>query len=241
MVQIQSFESQYTHYGTNVAAMAQNPDTNVAMTTVTPDKEVGPDVPDDVSVHKLEATLPSQDAQPGVQKIEAVTLAWTKYSLAALLFKYVCPEYAIEVDTFTNSNLCYSIWLIFLTNGFRGSILASLNPYVISDFQSHSLLTVINIVSSAMTSAVYIPMAKLLDLWGRAEGFLLMVGFSTLGVILMASSHNLATYCAAEVKLGPILNQARSADGVLNTRYSTRLVSQVLSIPWLSSQLMRRA
>ena len=91
-----------------------------------------------------------------------------------------------------------SIWLIFLANGFRLSILYSLTPFVTSDFQSHSLLTVIGIVSDAMTSAVYIPMAKLLDIWGRAEGFLLMVGFSTLGVILMAVSKNLATFCAAQ-------------------------------------------
>jgi hypothetical protein len=70
---------------------------------------------------------------------------------------------------------------------------------VTSDFQSHSLLTVIGIVSDAMTAAVYIPMAKLLDVWGRAEGFALMVGSATLGVILMATSHNLATFCAAQV------------------------------------------
>lgn len=68
-----------------------------------------------------------------------------------------------------------------------------------SDFQSHSLLTVIGIVSDSMTAAVYIPMAKLLDVWGRAEGFLLMVGSATMGVILMATSHNLATFCAAQV------------------------------------------
>lgn len=42
-------------------------------------------------------------------------------------------------------------------------------------------------------------MAKLLDVWGRAEGFLLMVAFATLGLILMAVSHSLATFCAAEV------------------------------------------
>jgi hypothetical protein len=74
-------------------------------------------------------------------------------------------------------------------------------PYVTSDWQSHSLLTVIGIVSDAMTAAVYIPMAKLLDVWGRAEGFLLMACFSTLGLILMAVSHNLATFCAAQVSL----------------------------------------
>lgn len=52
-----------------------------------------------------------------------------------------------------------------------------------------------------MTAAVYIPMAKLLDVWGRAEGFALTVAFSTLGLILMAVSQNLATFCAAQVGL----------------------------------------
>lgn len=33
--------------------------------------------------------LPDGNAQRGVQKIEAVTAAWSKWSLAALLFKYV--------------------------------------------------------------------------------------------------------------------------------------------------------
>jgi MFS family permease len=50
-----------------------------------------------------------------------------------------------------------------------------------------------------MAAAVYIPTAKLLDLWGRAEGFATMVCFATLGLIIMAASTNLATYCAAQV------------------------------------------
>ena len=41
----------------------------------------------------------------------------------------------------------------------------------------------------------------MLDVWGRAEGFLVMVCFATLGLILMAVSHNLATFCAAQVSL----------------------------------------
>lgn len=92
-----------------------------------------------------------------------------------------------------------SIWVLSLTNGFRGTILASLTPYVTSDFSSHSLLTVIDIVAGAMVSAVYIPMAKLLDVWGRAEGFALMVAFTTLGMVLMAVSQNLETFCVAQV------------------------------------------
>ncbi|CZT44506.1 probable transporter (major facilitator superfamily) [Rhynchosporium secalis] len=132
----------------------------------------------DLSDYQTKEELPTEDAQAGVQQIEAVTLAWTKKSLAALL--------------------CF-IWLLFLTNGMRLSILASLLPYVTSDFKSHSLMTTIEIVSSAMAAATYIPVAKMLDVWGRAEGFAVLVVFSTIGLILMAVSQNLATFCAAQI------------------------------------------
>ncbi|KAL5327711.1 hypothetical protein ACEPPN_005415 [Leptodophora sp. 'Broadleaf-Isolate-01'] len=115
----------------------------------------------DLSDYQTKEALPNQDAQQGVQKMEAVTLAWTKKSLAALL--------------------------------------CLLLPYVTSDFKSHSLTTTIGIVADAMSAATYIPVAKMLDVWGRAEGFLVMVVFSTLGLILMAVSQNLATFCAAQV------------------------------------------
>lgn len=114
--------------------------------------------------------------------------------------------------------------MIFLVNGLRLSILTSLTPYVTSSFESHSLLTVIYIVSSALVSATYIPMAKLLDVWGRAEGFLLMVGCSTLGTILMATSKNLATFCAAEVSHAPTLIQTPNHSH--ETRSSTPSVLQ---------------
>lgn len=74
-----------------------------------------------------------------------------------------------------------------------------MTPYATSQWASHSLLTVIGIVSSSIAGAVYIPMAKLMDVWGRAEGFLLMFAFSELGLIITACADDLATYCAAQV------------------------------------------
>lgn len=50
-----------------------------------------------------------------------------------------------------------------------------------------------------MSSAVYIPMAKALDLWGRAEGFLVSMCLAMLGLIILTASENLATYCAGRV------------------------------------------
>jgi hypothetical protein len=91
------------------------------------------------------------------------------------------------------------MWTLYLTNAFQSSITANLTPYVTSGFEQHSLLTVISIVSNSMAAAVYIPTAKLLDLWGRAEGFAVMVCFATLGLVLMAVCNSLATFCAAQV------------------------------------------
>jgi MFS family permease len=93
----------------------------------------------------------------------------------------------------------FSMWFLYLTNAFQSSITSNLTPYVTSGFEEHSLLTVITIVSNSMAAAVYIPTAKLLDLWGRAEGFAVMVCFATLGLILMAVCKSLAVFCAAQV------------------------------------------
>ena len=74
-----------------------------------------------------------------------------------------------------------------------------MTAYATSEFGLHSLLTVVDIVSGAMTAACYIPLAKGLDLWGRAEGFMLMVGMLTLGMVLQAAAPNLPALCAGRV------------------------------------------
>merc|ERR1712000_88167 len=124
------------------------------------------------------AELPTEDAQRGVQNVEAITLTWSKKALVAIFI---------------------NMWLLYFVNAFQSSILYNLVPFATSDFETHSLLTVIYIVANAMSAAVYIPLAKMLDLWGRAEGFLLMIAFATLGLILMASCGSLSTFCAAQV------------------------------------------
>ncbi|KAK5121543.1 hypothetical protein LTR85_005377 [Meristemomyces frigidus] len=124
------------------------------------------------------AELPSEDLQRGVQDVEGVTLTWSRTALIAVFI---------------------NIWLLYFVNAFQSSILSNLLPYVTSDFESHSLLNVIYIVADAMSAAVFIPTAKVMDVWGRAEGFLIMTVFATLGLVLMATCNGLATFCAAYV------------------------------------------
>ncbi|CVK95610.1 related to major facilitator MirA [Fusarium mangiferae] len=120
----------------------------------------------------------TENAQHGVKAVEATTLAWSKKALAGVFV---------------------FMWLIYLTNGFQSQINYTLVPYASSEWESHSLIPVIGIVANCMTAAVYIPLSKILDIWGRAEGFLLMVTFATIGMAMMAASRNLATFCAATV------------------------------------------
>ncbi|KAJ4348102.1 uncharacterized protein N0V89_009474 [Didymosphaeria variabile] len=132
--------------------------------------------PDDIAEWK--AQQPNEDAQRGVRMVEGITLTWSKGSLIWIFI---------------------NMWLLYFVNGFQSSILSNLTPYVTSEWEEHSLLTVISIISSCMSAATYIPMAKILDIWGRAEGFALMIGFATLGLVLMACASTLAIFCAAQV------------------------------------------
>ncbi|RMZ87935.1 hypothetical protein DV736_g4837, partial [Chaetothyriales sp. CBS 134916] len=128
------------------------------------------------SESKPEPERPAEDAQRGVQHAQAVSLTWSKKTLAAVFIL---------------------MFLLYFVNGMQSSILYNLIPFVTSDFEAHSLLTVIYIVANAISAATYIPLAKILDLWGRAEGFLFMLILSELGLILMAACNGLPTFCAA--------------------------------------------
>ncbi|XXH03770.1 hypothetical protein Hte_010176 [Hypoxylon texense] len=122
--------------------------------------------------------LPTDSAQDGVKAIEAVTLSWSKGSLALV---YVC------------------MWSIYFVNAFQSSTTSNLTAYVVSGFDQHSLIPVISIVSNAMCAACTMPVAKILNLFDRSKGFLAMSALATLGLILMATCSNIAVYCAAQV------------------------------------------
>ncbi|KAL3468180.1 major facilitator superfamily domain-containing protein [Aspergillus heterothallicus] len=122
--------------------------------------------------------FPSTAAQHGVQDVEAVTLTWSRKTLIAVFI---------------------NIWFLYFVNAFQLSVSSSLNPYVTSSFMAHSLSALPTALGDAFAAATYLPMAKLMDVWGRAEGFLFMVLCLTLGLVLMAACNTFAAYCAANV------------------------------------------
>ncbi|KAJ6015644.1 Major facilitator superfamily domain general substrate transporter [Penicillium herquei] len=121
---------------------------------------------------------PSPYAQQGVQDVEAVAITWSKGALIAVFI---------------------NIWFLYFVNAFISTTNSSLNPYVTSQFQAHSLSAVPTALGDAFAAALYLPMAKMMDVWGRAEGFLLMEICLTIGLVIMASCNTFEAYCAANV------------------------------------------
>ncbi|KAL3439429.1 major facilitator superfamily domain-containing protein [Aspergillus tetrazonus] len=130
---------------------------------------------------RIEHNVSTEDpeaAQDGVKQAEAITMVWSKKALVAA---YIL------------------MFLLYFVNAFQSSITSNLSAFVTSGFESHSLIPVIYIVSSVMSSATYMPLAKILNVWDRSIGFLIMVAFATLGLVLSATCTDIMTYSISQV------------------------------------------
>lgn len=78
-------------------------------------------------------------------------------------------------------------------------LIRALTPYVTSSFRLHSLTAATGVVSSIVGGLVQIPLAKILDTWGRPQGLTLMLVVWVLGFVMMACCNNVETYAAAQV------------------------------------------
>ncbi|CAF9905102.1 MAG: hypothetical protein HETSPECPRED_004873 [Heterodermia speciosa] len=147
------------------------------------DKEPGTVNDLDPSVHSgpysdSDEPIVDTTAQPGVQNIEAVTVAWTT---TALVFAYLM------------------IWLTYFVEGMLSNTTAALLPYVTSAFAEHSLTPTVGILSSVIGGVTNLTIAKVLDVFGRPQGYLFCICLATVGLIMMAACNNVEAYAAAQV------------------------------------------
>ncbi|KAJ5275238.1 hypothetical protein N7505_003783 [Penicillium chrysogenum] len=119
-----------------------------------------------------------QEAQAGVKGVQAAAAVWTK---SHLILAYVI------------------IWFIYFVTSIQEVVIRSLNPYVTSAFQLHSLTAATSIMANIIGGLSKIPLAKILDSWGRPQGMSLMLLIWVVGFIMMAGCNNVQTYAAAQV------------------------------------------
>ncbi|CAK7209943.1 hypothetical protein SBRCBS47491_000616 [Sporothrix bragantina] len=68
--------------------------------------------------------------------------------------------------------------------------------YAYADFASAPQIAQAYILAAVISGVLQLPIAKTLNLWGRAEGFLVFVAVYTLGLVVMASCTGPASYAA---------------------------------------------
>jgi MFS family permease len=92
-----------------------------------------------------------------------------------------------------------SIYLIYLVDSLQQQITGVFRPFVTSNFNLHSLTATTGVLSNLISGLARLPLSKILDVWGRAEGFSIMVFFLTIGLVMMAACDSVETFCAAQV------------------------------------------
>ncbi|KAI1432720.1 major facilitator superfamily domain-containing protein [Xylaria sp. CBS 124048] len=128
--------------------------------------------------HPIAITTDSPSSHDGVEQADAINQAWSKAALVtAYLFIFLCS----------------------FANALQWQIISNLLPYVVSEFSSHSLIPTINIVSSVLSGVLKLPVAKIVDSWGRAQGFAAVTLIAASGLLLMALCQGVKTYAAAQV------------------------------------------
>lgn len=91
------------------------------------------------------------------------------------------------------------LYLISFVDYLQNAIDAALNPYITSSFGRHGLLNIGSILSSIIGAVAPLPLAKVIDIWGRVEGFVFMLTICVIGMILKATCKSVEEYVAAHV------------------------------------------
>lgn len=91
------------------------------------------------------------------------------------------------------------IWVCFFMLALQQSIGNNVLYYAYSNFQTAPAVNTANILATIIGGVLKLPIAKTLNLWGRAEGFLLFVGIYLLGIIILAACNGPNGYAAGYV------------------------------------------
>lgn len=88
------------------------------------------------------------------------------------------------------------IWVCFFMLALQSAIGNNVIFFAYSSFQNAPQVSTANIVASIVGGVLKLPIAKVLNVWGRAEGFLVFLGIYLLGIIVIASSDGPNAYAA---------------------------------------------
>ena len=94
------------------------------------------------------------------------------------------------------TGLTYSLYIASFCDMLLVSIQTNLNGYITSEFSQHGLLSAVSIIATVLGGSSGLSVAKIIDIWGRPTGFLLMLLLDSIGNIIKATCKNVESYIA---------------------------------------------
>lgn len=91
------------------------------------------------------------------------------------------------------------MYLIEFVAFLQNAIDSSLNPFITSAFGTHGLLTVGSVMATALSGCIPLVIAKVIDVFGRVEGFFMMLIIVVVGMALKAACNSVQMYIAGHV------------------------------------------
>lgn len=117
----------------------------------------------------------TDSAALGVQKAEAAALVWPKWA--------VYTTYAW-------------IWVCFFMLALQQGTTNTFNVYAYSGFAAAPEISTAYVLAAVIGGVIKLPIARMLNLWGRAEGFFFFVCVYLVGLIILAASNGPSAYAA---------------------------------------------
>ncbi|KAL2818025.1 major facilitator superfamily domain-containing protein [Aspergillus granulosus] len=112
------------------------------------------------------------------------------------------------IDPTSRSETCMTIallfpyvlmWLIQLVEGVLSATAGILAPYVSSAFALHALTPTVGIMSSVVGGITNLTLAKVLDAFGRPQGFMCRILLAVSGLAMTTACNSVQAYAASQV------------------------------------------
>lgn len=91
------------------------------------------------------------------------------------------------------------MWFLMFSLSYLNGMSTTLNNYVLSKFSADRITGVTSTISSIVAALVQLPYSKLIDVWGRPQGFAVMVVAYAMGCIMMAGCKDAVTFLVAQI------------------------------------------
>lgn len=91
------------------------------------------------------------------------------------------------------------IWVCFFMLALQSAISSNVINKAYSSFASAPQISTANILYSIIGGVIKLPIAKTINIWGRAEGYLVFIGVYVLGLIILAACNSPNSYAAGYV------------------------------------------